>query len=60
MIMKSTYTYTVHGLVIASEFELPELPSIATGLGSAPDVVVRLATLPLNLETTATEIPDLV
>ena len=60
MIMKSTYTYTVHGLVIARELELPELPSIATGLGSAPDVVVRLATLPLNLETTATEIPDLV
>ena len=53
------YTYAVHGLVIGSELELPELAAIAPRADGAHDVNFHLAALPGTLETTATEIPDL-
>jgi hypothetical protein len=49
----------VHGLVIASELELPELVPVAHDLHLAPDLNVRLAKLDPEMETVATDIPDM-
>ena len=57
MTTPTQYVYAVHGLILASELELPELVPIPSAL--APDVVVRLAGLPRAVEATATGIPDL-
>jgi hypothetical protein len=55
----SRYIYAVHGLVIASDLEFPELIQVARDSRRAPDVNVRLAPLPADLEMLATDIPDL-
>jgi hypothetical protein len=57
--MASRYIYRVHGLVIASELQFTELAPIAPDLQSTPDLNVRLAKLPPDLETSATDIPGL-
>jgi hypothetical protein len=49
----------VHGLVIASELEFPELAPIVHELHLTPDLNVRLAKLPPARETSATDIPEL-
>lgn len=55
----TAYLYRVHGLVIASELELPELAPVAHDLHLAPDLNVRLAKLDPDLETVATDVPDM-
>jgi hypothetical protein len=48
--MSASHRYTVHGLEIASELELPELrPSIDPA--AAPDVVVRCASVPRHADS---------
>jgi hypothetical protein len=51
--------YRVHGLVIASELEFPELAPVTSELARPPDLIVRLAKLPADLETIATDVPGL-
>ncbi len=57
--MTSRYFYRVHGLVIASELEFPELAPLTDDWRAAPDLNVRLARLAPDLQTSATDIPDL-
>ena len=53
------YLYRVHGLVIASELDLPELATIDRRSFPTPDIAVKLGKFPADLETRATDIPDL-
>lgn len=50
--------YRVHGLVLASEFDLPELARRITG-EQPPDVVVRLASVPIDGQAIPTTLPGL-
>jgi hypothetical protein len=55
----SRHIYRVHGLVIASELQFPELAPVAGDFRLVPDLNVRLVKLPKDLETFETGIPDL-
>jgi hypothetical protein len=59
LMIASRYIYRVHGLVIASELEFPELAPVAPDLDATPDLNIRLAKLAPDLEMSATDIPDL-
>jgi hypothetical protein len=54
---RSTHTYAVHGLVIASELELPELSPSVSDVPLKPDIRVRLGRFSPELKTFETEIP---
>jgi len=51
--------YRVHGLVIASELDFPELATIDRHSALTPDIAVKLGRFPPDLETRATDIPDM-
>src|SRR5258708_20176831 len=57
--MGSGVLYRVDGLVIGSELEFPELAPLTDDWRAAPDLNVRLARLAPDLQTSATDIPDL-
>jgi hypothetical protein len=56
---RSTHTYVVHGLVIASELELPELSPSVSDVPLRPDIKVRLGRFSPELKTFETDIPFL-
>jgi hypothetical protein len=53
------YFYRVHGFVIASELDFPELAPIDRHSIGAPDIGVKLGRLPADLAIRATDIPDM-
>jgi hypothetical protein len=58
--MSHPYFYTVHGLIIASELELPELTTVPADLCATADVNVRLGRISPGLLAPDTDIPDFV
>jgi hypothetical protein len=58
--MRHVHFYTVHGLIIGSELELPELTPLASDLRGPADVNVHVGELSPALKALEAEIPDFV